>query len=134
MTGAQFTDFVLHTHGLGPISAEPRYAQIVDRLNVREHLSTRFGEASLGTRKKFFLLAALLLETEVLIMDEPFNGIDHATTLALIELLNQIAPNNTILLTCHLPQIIEAIHGVRWHLGRSPHTRITRDVSGHAFA
>jgi|GEM_PF-910170 len=134
LTGGQFADFVLHTHGRGPAIAQPRYTELVDRLGVRAYLDTRFGEASLGTRKKFFLLAALLLETGLLVMDEPFDGLDQTTGVELVDLLNTLEANRTVLLTCHQPAIVDAIQGAQWRLGRVPHTAMTLDAPSHALA
>lgn len=134
VTGAQFTDFVLRAHGRVSAVGQGRYSEVVGRLDVRNYLDTPFGEASLGTRKKFFLLGALLLAPEVLILDEPFNGLDVATSRSLADLLNEIGGSRTILLTCHHPAIVNEIRGARWRLGRAPHTSIQRDVCDHAPA
>lgn len=133
MTGGQFADFVLGAHGRGPASDQPRFTEILDRLGVHEHWDTRFGEASLGTRKKFFLVAALLLETQLLVMDEPFNGLDRATTHELIDLLNDLDAARTVVLTCHHPPIVEAIQGAQWRLGNPPCTAMALDVPAHVL-
>lgn len=134
VTGAQFTDFVLRAHGRVSTVGQERYSELVGRLDVRQYLDTPFGEASLGTRKKFFLLGALLLAPEVLILDEPFNGLDVAASRSLVDLLNEVGQSRTILLTCHHPAIVNEIRGTRWRLGRAPHTSIQRDGCDHAPA
>lgn len=132
VTGREFVDFVLHTHRRGRASDQPRYEELVGRLNVGEYMNSTFGEASLGTRKKFFVLAALLLKTDLLVMDEPFNGLDHATSLELIAILNESSLDRTILLTCHNLSIVDKIRGARWRLGQAPHVSMQRDMPVYA--
>lgn len=134
VTGSQFTDFFLRAHGRLSAVDRGRYAELVSKLNVGDYLDTPFGEASLGTRKKFFLLGILLLAPEVLILDEPFNGLDVVTSRSLVDLVNEIGESRTILLTCHHPAIVNEIHGVRWRLGKAPHMSIQRDARDHAPA
>src|SRR5690606_5123898 len=121
VTGSQFTDFFLRAHGRVSDVDQERYAELVKRLGVADYLDTPFGEASLGTRKKFFLLGALLLAPEVLILDEPFNGLDMATSRSLVDLINEIGESRTVILTCHHLAIVNEIRGVRWRLGKAPH-------------
>ena len=134
ITGSQFTDFLLRAHGRVSTVDHRRYAELVRRLDVGEYLDTPFGEASLGTRRKFFLLGALLLAPEVLILDEPFNGLDVATSRSLVDLVNEIGESRTILMTCHHPAIVNEIRGVIWRLSKAPHTSIQRDACDHAPA
>jgi len=134
ITGSQFTDFLLRAHGRVSAVHHARYAELVTRLDVGDYLGTTFGEASLGTRRKFFLLGALLLAPEVLILDEPFNGLDVAASRSLVDLINEIGERRTILLTCHHPAIVNEIRGVRWRLGKAPHTSIQSAACDHAPA
>lgn len=132
VTGAQFADFFLRAHGQ-TMADRKQYAQIIGRLDMVDDLDTPFGETSLGTRKKFFLLGALLLAPKVLILDEPFNGLDAAASRALVDIINDISVNRTILLTCHHPAIIDQIGGIRWRLGKPPHRSIQPDARDHPF-
>lgn len=81
VTGTQFADFFLRAHDQ-TMADRKQYARIIGRLDMVDDLDTPFSEASLGTRKKFFLLGALLLAPKVLILDEPFNGLDAAASRA----------------------------------------------------
>ena len=91
-----------------------------------EEVSTRLGITSLlakiphylsgGQKKKVALAGALVMKPELLIMDEPFNGLDPLAKEEIIELLNDInrTSGTALLLTSHdinfLPEIADKIY------------------------
>ena len=61
------------------------------------------GSMSKGMRQRIRLAQALLHEPELLILDEPFNGLDPESRLQLMELLRQLAAGGTrILVSSHI--------------------------------
>lgn len=68
-----------------------------------EHLAKRqIGELSGGQKKRVFLARALAQESKVILLDEPFTGVDVKTEDAIVELLGQLrAQNHLILVSTH---------------------------------
>lgn len=57
---------------------------------------------SLGNRKKAYLAYALALQTEVLLLDEPANGLDISAKRTLLQMLSQcVAENQTVIISTH---------------------------------
>ncbi|MFM0631869.1 ABC transporter ATP-binding protein [Paraburkholderia xenovorans] len=69
---------------------------LADRFGLTPHLDKRFEQMSFGTRKKFFLTAAVLGETQVLIADEPVGGLDAAARAVLVGLFKTLAQTRTV--------------------------------------
>jgi ABC-type multidrug transport system ATPase subunit len=69
---------------------------LADRFGLTPHLDKRFEQMSFGTRKKFFLTAAVLGETQVLIADEPVGGLDAAARAVLVDLFKTLAQTRTV--------------------------------------
>jgi manganese/iron transport system ATP-binding protein len=76
-----------------------RMAKAVDRMKVRESLERvgmwefrerQIGELSGGQKKRVFLARALAQEARVILLDEPFTGVDVNTENAIVELLRQL--------------------------------------------
>lgn len=134
VTGEEYVRLVARAHGRGEAVDGPRFAHLVDRLNVASYLGTTFGEASLGTRKKFMLIAALLIERPLLVLDEPFNGLDRLTADALVELVCDAARVGTVLMTCHQPAFVEATRATSWHIGQAPHAVLRPEARARALA
>lgn len=69
---------------------------LADRFGLTPHLDKRFEQMSFGTRKKFFLTAAVLGETRVVIADEPVGGLDAAARAVLVDLFKTLAQTRTV--------------------------------------
>lgn len=60
------------------------------RVGVAERAGDRFGVLSGGQRQRVLLARAVAQEAELLLLDEPFNGVDATTTDLLIEVLSEL--------------------------------------------
>ncbi|NJD07265.1 MAG: ATP-binding cassette domain-containing protein, partial [Methylococcaceae bacterium] len=64
-------------------------------------LDTRFDRLSLGTARKLLLVGAIAAETDVLILDEPSNGLDAQSLRVLQHTLREQAATRLIVMACH---------------------------------
>jgi len=95
VTGAQFLGFVAKAKHVSVRGLKDGMA-FVDCLGGSPHLSTPLGAMSVGTLKKFFIAAALLASPKILLLDEPFNGLDQTAREACIEVFERLATEGTI--------------------------------------
>ena len=73
-------------------------------------LDTEIDEFSTGMKKKLALLSILLLDRPIVLLDEPFNGLDLEASFILKEIILRLkSKGKTILLTSH---ILETLTGV----------------------
>ena len=82
MTGNEFLRMVLALRGQ---AEAPDLPGLVEGFGLTPHTGRRFGEMSLGTRKKFMLAS----DARVVLMDEPTNGIDAGAKALLLERFRQ---------------------------------------------
>ncbi len=72
--------------------------QAMQRVNI-EHLSERqIGELSGGQKKRVFLARALAQQSKIILLDEPFTGVDVKTENAIVELLGQLRNEGHLIL------------------------------------
>ena len=91
---------VLATAGGLPTS---RAGQALDRVGLAAHARRRVGGFSLGMRQRLALAAALLGDPEILILDEPANGLDPEGVQWLRTFLRrQAAEGRTVVVASHL--------------------------------
>ena len=65
---------------------------------------------STGMKQRLSICVAILLDPAVIVMDEPFNGLDIDGTLWAREMLQTLARSGkAILLSSHVPELIEAV-------------------------
>ncbi|MCB1387200.1 MAG: manganese/iron ABC transporter ATP-binding protein [Nitratireductor sp.] len=68
------------------------------RVNMLEFRKRQIGELSGGQKKRVFLARALAQESEVILLDEPFTGVDVNTERAIIELLTELRDEGKVML------------------------------------
>jgi ABC-2 type transport system ATP-binding protein len=78
--------------------------QLIDQLNLGEYADRRAGTLSLGNLQRLALARALLHEPELLILDEPANGLDPAGVIEVRELLRELARRRgaTVFISSHI--------------------------------
>jgi ABC-2 type transport system ATP-binding protein len=103
LRGREIVRFVGEMHGLDRAEIERRAAPLITRLELADATEEFAVNYSKGMKKKLALLCALLPEPEVLILDEPTNGLDPYATRALHELMReQVALGRTLFFSTHL--------------------------------
>ena len=78
---------------------EPCGRELVERLELDALLGARISELSLGQRRRACLAAALVGDPELLVLDEPTNGLDAQAIATLIELLTEDSKRTALLVT-----------------------------------
>jgi ABC-2 type transport system ATP-binding protein len=91
-----------------------RVDEVLDLVDLTSAAGRRVGEFSLGMRQRLGLAAALLGEPEILILDEPANGIDPEGVRWLRDLLRGLAcDGRTVLVSSHiLAEVAQTVDSV----------------------
>jgi ABC-2 type transport system ATP-binding protein len=87
----------------GAITARQRVEEVLDLVGLRDRAADRVSSYSLGMRQRLGIAAALVSDPEVLVLDEPANGLDPAGIVAMRETLRFLATRGkTVLVSSHL--------------------------------
>ena len=79
-------------------------------VNLYERKNSKFNTFSLGMKQRLAIAAALLGDPEILVFDEPTNGLDPQGIHEIREIIKNIAKNGTtILLASHLLDEVEKV-------------------------
>jgi len=114
-----------------------RVEEVLDLVAMKEPAKRRVGGYSLGMRQRLGLAAALLGEPQLLILDEPANGLDPAGIRWLRDLLRSVAhEGRTILVSSHVLAEIEQIADevVIIHRGKFVAQSTTAELAARAAA
>ena len=108
LTGREFVRANADLHRLvDPAGATERALERVDMVEPAER---RIGTYSKGMRQRVKIAAALVHEPEVLLLDEPFNGVDPRQRMQLMELLHRMGDEgSTILFSSHILEEVERL-------------------------
>lgn len=76
--------------------------QLIEQFSFQHLASRQIGELSGGQRRRVFIARALAQETDVILLDEPFNGVDTLAEQEIMDALDILTSNGiTILLATH---------------------------------
>lgn len=76
MTGIQYLDFIADIFGVSAAQRAQRIRQYGDAFGLTQDLAQSIGAYSHGMKQKLAIIAALLHEPKLILMDEPFVGLD----------------------------------------------------------
>lgn len=89
--------------GLPKLAARERAADLLAQFELTETAERRVGSFSKGMRQRLGIAQALVHRPEILLLDEPFSGLDPLAVRLLIAVLKKLSGEGvTILLTSHL--------------------------------
>jgi ABC-2 type transport system ATP-binding protein len=98
-----------------PRTAQARIGQALDRVGLLGAAGKRYRQYSLGMKQRLAIAASLLRPRELLVLDEPTNGLDPQGTREVRALIQQIAADGvTVFMSSHLLAEVEQICG---HVG-----------------
>jgi manganese/zinc/iron transport system ATP- binding protein len=75
--------------------------QALDQVGMRELAGRQISQLSGGQQQRVFLARALVQDAEVYFMDEPFQGVDATTELAIVELLRELRVRGKTVVVVH---------------------------------
>lgn len=110
ITGLQWVTYQTALHGYSSAEAETRAAESLERVGMLENMRRAIGSYSLGMRQRVKLAQAIAHEPDLLILDEPFNGLDPIGRHELTEFLKQwAAQGRSLLLASHILHEVESV-------------------------
>jgi ABC-2 type transport system ATP-binding protein len=110
LTGPEYLTFVGRMYLLPRDTIRSRINELLALLRLEGEEKKLTLEYSHGMKKKLSLAAALLPNPDLLFLDEPFEGVDAVTSLAIRDLLRAyVSRGSTVFLTSHVLEIVEKL-------------------------
>lgn len=121
LTGAEFLEMVGQLRALDEKHLSEKIAGLLHLFSLYDDRYVAMSSYSKGMRQKILLAAALLHNPEILLLDEPFTGLDINSALVLRNLIQELARRGKVILfSTHELDVVERIctHVVILHKGR----------------
>jgi ABC-2 type transport system ATP-binding protein len=109
MTVADFLGFVSGMRGLSPRETSRRLAELVESIDLAEVWNRRIEALSKGYKRRVGIAQALVHDPDVLILDEPTDGLDPNQKHEMRALIRTLAPSKAIIVSTHILEEVEAI-------------------------
>jgi ABC-2 type transport system ATP-binding protein len=109
MTVSAFLWFIAGMHGLSKARANDRLAELVERIHLAEVWNQRIDSLSKGFKRRVGIAQALVHDPDVLILDEPTDGLDPNQKYEMRSLIRGIAAQKAIIISTHILEEVEAV-------------------------
>ena len=132
LTGRQFLEFVADVRDIPAAEREERIDEALDRFDLTDASGEFTANYSFGMKKKLALAGIILHRPKVLLLDEPFNGLDPQAVKDFRTLLQRMVKNGvTVLFSSHVLEVVEKLvsHIGVIHRGRLQATGALAEVT-----
>jgi ABC-2 type transport system ATP-binding protein len=112
LTGREFAEANARLQGMAPAEAAEAAARAIGLVELDDAADRPIGTYSKGMRQRAKVAAGLVHDPSILLLDEPFNGMDPRQRLHMMDLLHTMAAEGrTILFSSHILEEVERLAG-----------------------
>lgn len=98
----EYIEYAARLHKVAGSSLKSQVNQVIEKLALGEVRHRLIGNLSKGYRQRVGLAQALVHDPEVLVLDEPTEGLDPTQIIEIRKLIKSLAGQHTILLSSHI--------------------------------
>jgi ABC-2 type transport system ATP-binding protein len=110
LTPREFFDFLASVRRLDGYEVKFRIQSFVEAFELREYYDKPIAALSHGTKQKVTVIAALIHEPPLLVLDEPLSGLDARSARVLKDIMNiHIENGGAILFSSHILEVAESL-------------------------
>ena len=110
MTGSRFLAFIADMFAVSGADRAARVQELAETFEMKDALTEIISSYSHGMRQKISLMAALLHDPQVLILDEPIVGLDPRAAFTLKETMRSLCrKGKTVFFSTHIMEVAERL-------------------------
>lgn len=89
----------------------------IEKLNLKEEINKKYSKYSLGTKQKLGIAQVLMEDPELIVLDEPLNGIENDTAKEVRKILNEEKKKDKIIIVAsHIKEDIDTLADVVYNI------------------
>ncbi|MBO6108839.1 MAG: ABC transporter ATP-binding protein [Eubacterium sp.] len=110
LTGMQYLNFIADVFGIDEGKREKNIKKYADAFEITKDLGDLIGAYSHGMKQKVALISALIHEPKLLVLDEPFVGLDPRATFTLKEIMHEMCEKGSaVFFSTHVLDVAEKL-------------------------
>ncbi len=110
LTGIKYLNFIADVYGVGTEERNARINAIADRFELTDSLGAQVSSYSHGMKQKLAIIAAFVHAPKLILMDEPFVGLDPKASHALKEMMREHCEGGgSIFFSTHVLDVAEKL-------------------------
>ena len=110
LTGIQYLNFVADAFGIGTEERKERILDYARRFEIEDALKNLISSYSHGMKQKVAIIGALIHNPKLIVMDEPFVGLDPKASFTLKEIMREMCDNGSaVFFSTHVLDVAERL-------------------------
>ncbi len=110
LTGIQYLDFVADVFDIDSLEREESIKKYADMFEITDSLGDLISSYSHGMKQKLAIISALIHKPRLIVMDEPFVGLDPKASFVLKEIMHKMCEDGTaIFFSTHVLDVAEKL-------------------------
>lgn len=110
LTGQQFLDFMADMYNVSIELRQIRIKDYSERLKFKPYLNQLVSSYSHGTKQKLAIIGALITQPKLLILDEPFVGLDPEATINLRKMMRDLCQQgSSVFFSTHVLEVAQKV-------------------------
>ena len=109
MTVIAFLNFIADVRGMAGASRTRRIEEVIDKINLQSVRQQTLETLSKGFKRRVGMAHAILHDPEILIMDEPTDGLDPNQKHEVRTLIKEMASEKAIIISTHILEEVDAV-------------------------
>ena len=103
-------DYFSKLHGVDPETIEKRKQKLFDQFGITKFKEVKVGDLSTGMKQKIALVISIVHDPNIIVFDEPTNGLDIITSKTVTDFLLQLKKEGkTIIISTHIFSLVEKV-------------------------
>lgn len=110
LSGMEYINFMADIYHIDSNTRQQRIKKLAEQFEISDALNDRMSSYSHGMRQKAILIATLVTNPNIWILDEPMTGLDPASSYLLKEMMKEHAQQgNTVFFSTHVLEVAEKL-------------------------
>ncbi len=110
LTGIQYLNFVADVFDISAADREERIKKYADTFEITDSLGDMISSYSHGMKQKVAIISALIHEPKLMVLDEPFVGLDPKASFTLKQIMHEMCENGAaVFFSTHVLDVAEKL-------------------------
>ena len=110
LTGLQYLNFIADAFDINEVDRKQRINDYAERFEIKDALTDMISSYSHGMKQKVAIISALIHEPKLLVLDEPFVGLDPKASFILKEIMHELcSKGSAVFFSTHVLDVAEKL-------------------------